>query len=302
MARVVYEKLNGWQRLCAILLTPLTRMLARRRYSGAQRFAGTGAALLVANHVSHLDPVFDVIYVRSAGRVPHVLAKASLFKIPILGRVVAGSDQIPVERGSGAGQAALEPATQALRDGKVVVIYPEGTVTKDPDRWPMRPRPGVAALALSGDFPVIPVVHWGTQDLYDSYATGRKFHPWPRKTIKVIAGDPIDLSAFRGRPVDARAIRDVSYLIMGTIRDMLAEVRGEPAPETFFDPKKADRLRQSGGDATVGGTGAATVGGTGDATVGGPGAAVQAGPTGDAGGAAGGVADAGAAEDGGPRS
>ncbi len=253
MPRVVYEKLNGWQRLCAILLTPLTRMLSRRRYFGAERFAGTGAALLVANHISHLDPVFDVIYVRSAGRVPHVLAKASLWKIPILGRIVAGSDQIPVERGGGAGQAALEPAIQALRDGKVVVIYPEGTVTKDPDRWPMRPRPGVAALALSGDFPVIPVVHWGTQEIYDSYTSGRKFHPWPRKRVQVIAGDPIDLSPYRGKPVDARAIRDVSYLIMGTIRDMLAEVRGEPAPDSFFDPKKAERQQRASGDAAVAG-------------------------------------------------
>src|SRR5699024_1767983 len=124
---------------------------------------------------SHLDPIFDVVYVRTSGRIPRVMAKASLWQIPVVGRLLAGTGQIPVERGGGAGQAALATATQALADGKVVVIYPEGTVTKDPDYWPMRPRPGVASLALAGDFPVIPVVHWGSQEVYSSYGEGRRF-------------------------------------------------------------------------------------------------------------------------------
>jgi 1-acyl-sn-glycerol-3-phosphate acyltransferase len=122
-----------------------------------------------------------------------------------------------------------------------VLIYPEGTVTKDPDLWPMRPRPGVAALALSGDFPVIPVAHWGSHRVYTSYGSGRRFKPLPRKDVYVVAGEPIDLSAWRGKPVDSRAIRDVSYLIMGRIREMVADLRGERPPVEFFDPKQAER-------------------------------------------------------------
>ena len=210
----------------------LTRVLGRRRFAGNEVLGRSGAALVVANHISHIDPLFDAVYVRKAGRFPHILAKSSLWKVPVLKSVLNRTGQIPVERGGGAGGTALDAATKALGDGKIVVIYPEGTVSREPDHWPMRPRPGVAVLALAGDFPVIPVVHWGTQALYASYQAGFKLRPFPRKDIHVVAGPPIDLSAWRGKPVDARAIRDVSYLIMNTIKDMLADVRGERPPPT----------------------------------------------------------------------
>jgi 1-acyl-sn-glycerol-3-phosphate acyltransferase len=237
----VHETGNGWIKLCQAVLFPLTRLLGRRRYRGVQHLLVPGPALVVANHISHLDPVFDTVFIRTSGRIPHVLAKASLWKLPVIGRVMVGTEQIPVERGGGAGQAALEKATGALTAGKVVLIYPEGTVTKDPQLWPMRPRPGVAALALAGDFPVIPVAHWGSHRVYASYGTGRRFTPLPRKDVFVVAGEPIDLSAYRGRPVDNRAIRDVSYLIMERIREMVGELRGEQPPADFFDPKRAAR-------------------------------------------------------------
>jgi 1-acyl-sn-glycerol-3-phosphate acyltransferase len=240
-----YEKGNGWTAVCQGIFYPLTGVLGRRRFVGNQQLAAGGAALLVANHISHIDPVFDTVFVRKAGRLPHVLAKSSLWKVPVLGTVLNRTQQIPVDRGGGAGGSALDAARTALQEGKVVVIYPEGTVSREPDHWPMRPRPGVAVLALSGDFPVIPVSRWGTQQVYTSYQPGLKLKPFPRKDVIVVAGDPIDLTPWRGKPVDARAIRDVSYLIMNTIRDMLAEIRAETPPAELFDPKKA----RSGPDA-----------------------------------------------------
>ncbi len=240
----VHEKGNAWIGACELALFPLTRILGRRRYAGVQHLQIPGPALVVANHISHLDPVFDTVFIRTSGRLPHVMAKASLWKLPVIGRVMTGTEQIPVERGGGAGQGALDAATAALRNGQVVLIYPEGTVTKDPALWPMRPRPGVAALALAGDFPVIPVAHWGSHLVYTSYGSGMRLRPLPRKDVHVVAGEPIDLSAWRGKPVDTRAIRDVSYLIMGRIRDMVAELRGEAPPTEFFDPKKAARAAQ----------------------------------------------------------
>lgn len=232
-----HEKGNAWIKACEILLYPLTRLLARRRYVGIERFRRHGPILIVANHISHIDPIYDVVFVRKSGRLPHVMAKASLWKIPVVGRILQGAQQIPVARGAGAGQVALEKATDLLAEGKVVFIYPEGTVTKDPDSWPMRPRPGVAKLALAGDFPVIPVAHWGTNHVYTSYGSGRRFKPFPRKTVHVVAGEPIDLSEWRGKPVDARAIRDVSYRIMEHLSGMVADLRDEAAPSELFNPK-----------------------------------------------------------------
>ena len=238
-----YEKGNAWLAFCKVVMYPASAVLGRKKIVGLRNLQRPGGYLLVANHISHLDPLYDAVVVRKSGRVPRFLAKASLWKVPVLGKALAGSDQIPVERsGAGAGQASLELATDALEQGRVVLIYPDGTVTRDPDMWPMKPRPGVAALALNGDYPVIPVAHWGTHQIYSSYTEGRRFHPLPRKDIHIVIGEPIDLTELRSKPVDARSLLEASTLIMTVIRDMVAEIRHEEPPKTFYDPKKAERL------------------------------------------------------------
>ena len=244
------ERSNRWIRLCQVLLYPATRLLGRRRYQGMERLHRKGPMLIVGNHISHLDPMFDVVMIHKAGRIPHVMAKAGLWKIPIVGLALAGTGQIPVERGGGAGQGAVEHARATLEAGGVVLIYPEGTVTREPDFWPMRPRPGVATLALSGDYPVVPIVHWGTQQVYNSYAAGRKLRLFPRTDVQVVVGPDIDLSAYRGQGTDPRAIRDVSLLVMQTISGMLGEIRGQRPPEELFDLKKAQRQAKRALDGT----------------------------------------------------
>jgi 1-acyl-sn-glycerol-3-phosphate acyltransferase len=96
----------------------------------------------------------------------------------------------------------------------------------------MLARTGVARLALSADVPVVPFVHWGTRDVYDGYQ--RKFRPLPRKPITVRCGEPVDLAAYRGRPIDAALLREVTDLIMYRVQKLLAEVRQEEAPVQFF--------------------------------------------------------------------
>lgn len=233
---------NVWIRICQSVLYPLTRLVGKRDYRGMERLNRRGGMLVVGNHISHLDPVYDTVMIHKAGRVPHVLAKASLWKIPVVGTALRGTGQIPVERGAGAGQASVETATSTLDEGGLVLIYPEGTVTKEPDFWPMRPRPGVAVLAMASDAAVVPIVHWGTQRVYNSYAAKKKLTLFPRQHVIVAVGPDIDVSAYRGRQGDPRAIRDVSLLIMNTIADMLADLRGEQRPAELYDPKKAERL------------------------------------------------------------
>jgi len=258
----VFEKGNGWIKLCELVMFPLTRVLGHRSFEGLEHVSVPGPVLVVANHISQLDPVYTAVFLRKSGRLPRIMAKASLWKIPLVGKVIAGAGQIPVERGGGQGQVGLDAAVDALKEGRLVLIYPDGTVTRDPDQWPMKPRPGVAALALSGDFPVVPVVHWGTQQVFVPYTKGG-FHPLPRKRIRIVAGPPIDLSAYRGRPVDSRLIRDVSYAIQGAVRDLLGEVRGETPPADFYDQKKADRLSAAARPEPSAGSGSA---GEGDGT------------------------------------
>jgi 1-acyl-sn-glycerol-3-phosphate acyltransferase len=241
----VYEKGNAWLAFCKVVMYPLASLLGRQKVGGAEHARRRGGYLLVANHISHLDPLFDAVAVRKTGRIPRFMAKASLWKVPVLGKALAGSDQIPVDRtGAGAGQNSLEAATAALNAGRVVLIYPDGTVTRDPEMWPMKPRMGVGALALSGDFPVIPMAHWGSNQVYTSYVQGRRFHPWPRKDVHTVFGEPIDLSDLRAGARDARAVRAASVRIMTAVRDMVGEVRGITPPTEFYDQRKAERLAQ----------------------------------------------------------
>jgi 1-acyl-sn-glycerol-3-phosphate acyltransferase len=96
----------------------------------------------------------------------------------------------------------------------------------------MQPRTGVARLALSSGVPVVPMVHWGTQAVLDGYR--KRYRPLPRSTVTVRCGEPVDLSAYRGRTVDAALLREVTDLIMGEVRALLADVRAAPAPTEFF--------------------------------------------------------------------
>lgn len=229
------EKGGFWVGLAAALFYPLAFLVGRARYIGREFVPPTGGALIVANHISYLDPLYTSLFVHRARRVPRFLAKASLWKIPVFGAVLSGAEQVPVYRESADAQRSLSAALDGLRAGKIVVIYPEGTITRDPRGWPMQSRTGVARLALQtldDGIPVIPLVHWGTQEIYDHY--NRSFRPLPRKTVTVRAAAPVDLSEYRGRSIDGPLLREVTDRLMAACRDLLAEVRGEPAPADFF--------------------------------------------------------------------
>lgn len=221
------EPQGFWIAFCACFFYPIALVAGRSRFEGLANLPPRGGALVVANHISHLDPVFTGLLVHRARRTPRFLAKHSLWKAPVLGWALAGSGQIPVYRDSADAQQSLRDATAALDDGKVVIIYPEGTITRDPDGWPMRARTGVARLALASDVPVLPAVHWGTRDVYDGYT--KRFRPLPRKPITVRCGPPVDLSAYRDRPVDAQLLREVTDLLMDRVRELLVDVRGTGA-------------------------------------------------------------------------
>lgn len=231
------EKGGFWIGAAAALFYPLT-WLGRSVYRGSGRIPATGPALLVLNHVSHLDPAVDAVFVHRNKRVPRFLAKDAVARVPIFGRIFLGSGGIPVYRGSSAGGDSLRAAHQALRSDKIVVIYPEGTITKDPDGWPKGSYTGVARMALLNDVPVIPIARWGTQRIWDGYR--KKFRPLPRKTVVHSVGEPIELSTYRARVdgpnPDSALLREVTDLLMGKVTALLGEARDEQPPARLRDP------------------------------------------------------------------
>jgi len=221
------EKGGFWVAAAAALFYPVT-WLTRRSIRGAERIPREGGALVVLNHVSHLDPVVDAVFVHRCKRVPRFMAKDSVAAAPIFGRMFLGSGGIPVYRGSASAGDSLRAAHQALRDGKVVVIYPEGTVTKEPGHWPKRAFTGAARLALENDVPIIPIARWGTQDVLDFYQ--KKLRLFPRKTVTHLVGEPVDVSAYRTKDATAPLLREVTDLLMDRITGLLVEIRGEQPP------------------------------------------------------------------------
>ncbi|MDP9429945.1 MAG: 1-acyl-sn-glycerol-3-phosphate acyltransferase [Actinomycetota bacterium] len=219
---------------CVAVIYPVTVLLFRMRYRHAERFPRTGPVLVVANHVSVLDPLACARLVWDCGRVPHFLAKEAVFA-GVAGRILRAAGQIPVARGRVDARTSLAAAEADLAAGNVVVIYPEGSVTRDPDWWPMAARTGVARLALATDAVVLPVAQWGPQRLHDYHA--KRLHPRLRVPADYVVGEPVDLTDLRaqvraGRPVTRELLREVTDRMMTSVRDQLAELRGEPAPPT----------------------------------------------------------------------
>jgi 1-acyl-sn-glycerol-3-phosphate acyltransferase len=227
------EKGGIWVVLTAMLFRTGV-WLAKCVYRGSENLPRQGGVILAMNHVSHFDPVVDAITVYRHKRVPRVLAKESVFRLPVLGLLAVKCGAVPVYRGSADAAQSLRAAVAALDEGKLVLIYPEGTISKDPTGWPMYPRTGVARLALDSRAVVIPCARWGTQNILNGYT--KTFRPLPRKRVDVVFGEPIDMSAYRDRPVDGPLLREVTDVIMGRVRDLVGEIRQETPPTEYFRP------------------------------------------------------------------
>ncbi|MBK0421102.1 1-acyl-sn-glycerol-3-phosphate acyltransferase [Leucobacter sp. CSA2] len=225
----------------ASLILPLWSAMVRYRFTPQSKLPESGPFILAPNHYSEIDPIAMGAAVWHLGRLPRFMAKASLFKVPVLGTLLRRSGQIPVEREGAARSSArggnpIGAAESLIAAEAGVIVYPEGTLTRDPDLWPMRGKSGAVRLALVSGIPLIPVAHWGTQELMPRY--GKKIHPFPRKTIRVSVGEPLDLSRFTGRTIDQKTVSEATNLLMDAITALLAELRGEPAPAERWDPSK----------------------------------------------------------------
>ena len=220
-----------------LLLKPLLWTFTRHRWIDGTKLPESGGVVVVANHASHVDPVTFAHFMWDHGRLPRYLAKAALFDIRVLGWLLRDMGQIPVHRESSDASAAFSSAVRAVEEGKAVIVYPEGTLTRDPDLWPMVGRTGAARIALRTGAPVVPVAQWGAHHLLYPYSARPQLFPPTRILIKV--GDPVDLEDLRARPVTPETIHEATGRIMAAITALLEELRGEQAPAERFDPRRA---------------------------------------------------------------
>ena len=218
------------------LLHAVFKPLTKRDWRHQEKVPQTGGVVFVANHISNVDPLALGQYLAFSGRWPRFLAKASLFRVPVLRAVLRGCGQIPVERGTAAAKDALSAAVAAVRDGRAVVVYLEGTITLEPDLWPMRGRTGAARIALQTSAPVVPIGQWGAQDIM----YGKKIHLpklLPRKTLRVVTGDPVPLDDLRVVPMTAAVLTEATDRMLSAITTLVAELRQEAPPTEPYDPR-----------------------------------------------------------------
>ena len=221
--------MEPWYRLAVVIIRPLMLLLFRTDFRGREHLPREGGVVIAVNHISYADPFAVALFVHTSKRRPRFMAKHSVFELPVGGRIVRGARQIPVFRETADAGQALRAAVDAVRNGECVVIYPEATVTKDPDLWPMVAKTGVARLALMTGAPVIPVGQWGAQEFL---GRDKKLKPFPRKVLRVRAGAPVDLGAWNGAEPTTEVLRAVTVKVMSDVAALVGEIRGKTPPDT----------------------------------------------------------------------
>lgn len=218
----------------------LMRHLTRQDWRSLHSLPADGGIIIIANHISNFDPVALSHFVIWSGRWPYFLAKRELWDKPVLGWLMRSLGQIPVSRNTAHASSALHEATKALNEGKCVVVYVEGTITDDPDGWPMTGRHGAATLAQTTNCPVIPIAQWGAHKVM-----GFKQPTFPKlipaQTMQMLLGAPMPPNPIEeGHPQLSRAQLTNTYI--DTLTQMVGVLRAEQPPAGTYDSRAGKRV------------------------------------------------------------
>ncbi|MDZ7576981.1 MAG: lysophospholipid acyltransferase family protein [Candidatus Nanopelagicales bacterium] len=235
------QALGPWYRFAVCVLWPPMMGLTRRDWRGAEHLGKPGEGCVVAaNHLSWFDPIVVAHFLNDNNRAPRFLAKDRLFEVPVVGSIVGNSGQIPVYRATDNASDSVRAAVDAVEQGEAVLVYPDGTLTRDPDLWPMTGKTGAARISLLSGCPVIPVAHWGAQDVMRPYK--KELRVLPPKTMRVAAGPPVDLDDLRGLPMTTEVVEEATTRIVDAITDLLADLRNERPPTERWSRRLGKRV------------------------------------------------------------
>ncbi|CAN2205778.1 PlsC 1-acyl-sn-glycerol-3-phosphate acyltransferase [Candidatus Nanopelagicaceae bacterium] len=223
------------------IVIPILNLVGKKQWQGGENLPKSGKIIVASNHISYLDVLFLTHFLFRNGRAPRYIGKEGVFKVPVIGKIILAAGMVPVARESKDASKALDHAVRLLEVGHCVGVYPEGTLTRDPDGWPMVAKTGLARLAIATNTPIVPIAQWGSQIVMPTYEKKIKF--FPRTPIKVLVGKPIDLSAWHGKEGDPEALREATAFVMRELTNLLEQLRGEKRPEVIFDPHNSNLPR-----------------------------------------------------------
>jgi 1-acyl-sn-glycerol-3-phosphate acyltransferase len=217
--------------LAKAILKPWLKAWFRWSIEGLENIPEQGPALVAFNHIAYMDSFAAAYVVDESGRCPRFLAKSELFQDKRIAWVLKGARQIEVRRGTREAPMALDNALDALASGEVIVVFPEGTITTDPELMPMEAKTGLARLALHSGVPVVPAALWGTANIWPK---GYAKHWWPpRQDVLARVGEPMRLE---GDPDSFEDWRRAGMQVMERIGELVASLR--PAVPDKRKPKR----------------------------------------------------------------
>ena len=229
-------RLNPAYRTAAALVLPFVTTMTRWEWSGWEHLPKEGGFVAAPNHISYFDPFPVAHFLYESGCEPYFLGKEEVFRIPVIGPLLVSSGQVPVYRKTGRAVDAYRAAVTGVEEGKCVVMFPEGTLTRDPDLWPMVGKTGAARVALQTRQPVVPNAQWGAHAVLPTYS--RSFRLLPRKTMRGTAGAAVELADLYDKPLDGGTLKEATDRVMVQITKLLEGLRGAVAPTERHDPKR----------------------------------------------------------------
>ena len=207
-----------------VILTAKTLFKAlgmKFQMSGTENIPRTGGAILAANHIGYVDFIFDGFAAQPSGRLVRFMAKKDAFDHKISGPIMRSLHHISVDRDNG--QASYDQAVEYARNGEIVGIFPEATISRSFEIKEL--KTGAVRMAAEAGVPLIPMVTWGTQLLktkdHPSDLKGRG------KTIGLHVGAPLDVTGEDPVAETARLREAMSQLLDKAIADYPLSPEGQ---------------------------------------------------------------------------
>ncbi len=183
-----------------VICRTVLAVIRRWEVYGVENLPRRGGAIVISNHISYWDPV---VVACALNRRVYFMAKAELFKIPLLGPVIKKLGAFPVRR-NGPDPSSVRRSIQLLKNNKIIGIFPEGTRSHSGEI--LDPHLGAAMLALKVGVPIVPVAVTGTKGV-----VGKVF---------VSVGKPLEFKHLYRRKNDKGELEAVSRKIMAEVENM----------------------------------------------------------------------------------
>ncbi|KFI47357.1 lysophospholipid acyltransferase family protein [Bifidobacterium boum] len=206
---------------------------------GLEHVPETGPFITAATHVTMYDVFVPMMSLFHMGRRPRFMAKAEMAHWPVIGKWFQTVGMQPVPRRSGQAKAIETESINILTSGRPLTIWPEGTLTRDPQKWPMSMKSGVGYIALEASrrlgyqIPLYCSVTWGAASI-------NQWWPWPRKNVVMCYDDRLDYADLLatqdswGDEPPAELAQALADRVRARMEEIMAEIRGEQPPAAGY--------------------------------------------------------------------